>query len=202
MTRAGASASQWELALRRLLSQFWTRLFLSACIVMSLLPLPWVRELEINPLIVDELGAIVADARIVIDHGLPAGSDRYAHVAIHPYPAHLAQDWKMSDGRAVRVRPVRPEDGGMLQQFFDTMSAETRYFRFMEAIDELPASLIARFTQIDYDREMALIATSTADGVERQVGSARYTLAPDGEAVEFVPILAGLSAHLVSPGSR
>ncbi len=152
--------------------------------------LPWVRELEINPLIVDELGAIVADARIVIDHGLPAGSDRYAHVAIHPYPAHLAQDWKMSDGRAVRVRPVRPEDGGMLQQFFDTMSAETRYFRFMEAIDELPASLIARFTQIDYDREMALIATSTADGVERQVGSARYTLAPDGEAVEFALVVA------------
>ena len=151
--------------------------------------LPWVRELEINPLTVDEQGAIVADARIVIDHGLPAGSDRYAHMAIHPYPGHLIQDWKMPDGRSVRVRPVRPEDAELAQAFFDEMSPETRYFRFMERIDELPASLVDRFTQIDYDREMALIATSTVDGLERQIASARYTLAPDGESVEFALVV-------------
>ncbi|MDD3352704.1 GNAT family N-acetyltransferase [Zoogloea sp.] len=152
--------------------------------------LPWIREVEINPLIVDEAGAIAADARIRIDHGLPAGSDRYAHMAIHPYPAHLAQDWKMPDGRTVRVRPIRPEDAGLLQGFFDGMSPETRYYRFMESLQELPASLITRFTQIDYDREMALIAIASEGGAEYQVGSARYTLAPDGESVEFALVVA------------
>lgn len=151
--------------------------------------LPWLKTLEIDPLIVDEDGAIVADARMIIDQGLPAGSDRYAHMAIHPYPAHLEQDWKMPDGRIVRVRPIRPEDADLVQTFFDSLSPETRYFRFMEEIDSLPPSLIARFTQIDYDREMALMATTRDDGIERLLGGARYALAPDGEAVEFALVV-------------
>ncbi|MBN9694556.1 MAG: GNAT family N-acetyltransferase [Zoogloea sp.] len=151
--------------------------------------LPWLKTLEIDPLIVDEDGAIVADARMIIDQGLPAGSDRYAHMAIHPYPAHLEHDWKMPDGRIVRVRPIRPEDADLVQTFFDSLSPETRYFRFMEEIDSLPPSLIARFTQIDYDREMALMATTRDDGIERLLGGARYALAPDGEAVEFALVV-------------
>ncbi|MBS0512051.1 MAG: GNAT family N-acetyltransferase [Proteobacteria bacterium] len=151
--------------------------------------LPWVRELVIDPLIADEDGAIVADAHLVIDQGLPAGSDRYAHMAIHPYPGHLIQEWKMADGRIVRVRPVRPEDGALVQAFFDKLSPETRYFRFMEQLEELPPSLIDRFTQIDYDREMALLATTRTDGVETMIGSARYSLAPDGESVEFALVV-------------
>ncbi|MBS0543128.1 MAG: GNAT family N-acetyltransferase, partial [Proteobacteria bacterium] len=152
--------------------------------------LPWVRELVIDPLIADEDGAIVADAHLVIDQGLPAGSDRYAHMAIHPYPGHLIQEWKMADGRIVRVRPVRPEDATLVQAFFDKLSPETRYFRFMERLEELPPSLIDRFTQIDYDREMALLATTRADNVETMIGSARYSLAPDGESVEFALVVA------------
>ncbi|ATE61590.1 bifunctional acetate--CoA ligase family protein/GNAT family N-acetyltransferase [Thauera sinica] len=152
--------------------------------------LPWVCELVIDPLIADEDGAIVADARIVIDQGVPAGSDRYAHMAIHPYPGHLVRDWKMSDGRIVRARPVRPEDAALVQAFFDRLSPETRYFRFMERIDELPPGMIARFTQIDYDREMALVATTRAGDAETMIGSTRYSLAPDGESVEFALVVA------------
>jgi len=152
--------------------------------------LPWVRELVIDPLIADEDGAIVADAHMIVDQGLPAGSDRYAHMAIHPYPGHLIQEWKMADGRIVRVRPVRPEDGALMQAFFDRSSPETRYFRFMEQLDELPPSLIDRFTQIDYDREMALLAIARSDDVDTMIGSARYSLAPDGESVEFALVVA------------
>ena len=152
--------------------------------------LPWMREMVIDPLIADEDGAIVADAHIVIDQGLHAGGDRYAHMAIHPYPGHLIQEWKMADGRIVRVRPVRPEDAAAMQAFFDRLSPETRLFRFMEPLEELPPSLIDRFTQIDYDREMALIATTRSDDVEAMIGSARYSLAPDGESVEFALVVA------------
>ena len=149
------------------------------------------RELAIDPLFIDGDGAIAADARVVIDQGLPAGSDRYAHMAIHPYPLHLVQDWKVGDGRAVRTRPVRPEDANLVLGFFDGLSAETRFMRFMEELQELSPALVARFTQIDYDREMALIATTIDDaGAEHMVGSARYSLAADGESVEFALVVA------------
>jgi acetyltransferase len=78
--------------------------------------LPWLQELDLNPLIVDENGGIAADARIVIDYAAPSG-DRYAHMAIHPYPVHLIQDWELPDGRTVTIRPIRPEDAEREQQF-------------------------------------------------------------------------------------
>ncbi|HEX6735581.1 MAG TPA: GNAT family N-acetyltransferase [Azonexus sp.] len=146
--------------------------------------LPWVRELEINPLIVDEHGAIAADARIVIDHAGGAERGDFAHLAICPYPAQLIQHWQI-DGSTVVVRPVRPEDAPLEQAFVAAMSDESRFFRFMDSIRELPPTLLARFTQIDYSREMALLAVINEDGKERLVGSARYALSPDGEAVEF-----------------
>ena len=151
--------------------------------------LPWIRELELDPLLLSPDGATVADARITLDQGLPAGSDRYAHMAIHPYPAHLVQDWQLADRRNVRIRPIRPEDAEILHAFFHTLSPQTRYYRFMQEIDDMPASLIARFTQIDYDREMALVATIMQDGRDTMIGSARYALAPDGESVEFALVI-------------
>lgn len=146
--------------------------------------LPWVRELEINPLIVGENGAIAADARIVIDHAGGAENGDFSHLAICPYPSHLLQQWPIN-GNSVTVRPVRPEDAPLEQAFVTAMSEESRFFRFMDAIRELPPSLLARFTQIDYSREMALLAVINEDGKERLVGSARYALSPDGESVEF-----------------
>ncbi|HOW62930.1 MAG TPA: bifunctional acetate--CoA ligase family protein/GNAT family N-acetyltransferase [Candidatus Contendobacter sp.] len=147
--------------------------------------LPWIKELEINPLIADENGALATNARMVIDHTLGAGMARYAHMAIHPYPAHLCREWPMRDGTVITVRPVRPEDAALKQEFVTGLSAEARYFRFMDGTRELPPSLLARFTQVDYDREMVLLAIVHEEGRERQIGSARYTQTPDGESVEF-----------------
>lgn len=147
--------------------------------------LPWIRELEINPLIVDETGAVATDARIVIDQALGTGIDRYGHMAIHPYPAHLCQEWPMGDGTVIAVRPVRPEDAALEQEFVRSMSEESRRYRFMDSTHELPPNLIVRFTQVDYDREMALLAVINEDGREKEVGNARYAQTPDGESVEF-----------------
>ncbi|WP_300456313.1 bifunctional acetyl coenzyme A synthetase (ADP forming), alpha domain/GNAT family N-acetyltransferase [Accumulibacter sp.] len=156
------------------------------CISEMVCELPWLKELDLNPLIVDENGAIAADARIVIDHTLGNSDDRYAHMAIHPYPAHLTQVVQLPDGRSATIRPVRPEDAELEREFVKDMSEESRYFRFMEPIRELPSTMVVRFTQIDYDREMALVATIVGeDGVEKQIGNARYVLTPDGQSVEF-----------------
>ena len=91
----------------------------------------------------------------------------------------------MRDGTVITVRPVRPEDAALKQEFVNGLSEEARHFRFMDATRELPPSLIVRFTQVDYDREMVLLAIVYKEGKERQIGSARYTQTPDGESVEF-----------------
>ncbi|MGB8301014.1 MAG: GNAT family N-acetyltransferase, partial [Azonexus sp.] len=156
------------------------------CISEMVCELPWIQEMDLNPLIVDENGAIAADARIVIDHAGGASGDRYAHMAIYPYPVHLIQEWPMNDGKIVTIRPIRPEDAEMEQEFVKAMSDESRYYRFMDTLRELTQTMLVRFTQIDYDREMALVATVPgAEGKETQIGVARYVVNPDGESVEF-----------------
>jgi acetyltransferase len=156
------------------------------CISEMVCELPWIMEMDLNPLIVDENGAIAADARIVIDHAAGASGDRYAHMAIYPYPVHLIQEWQMNDGKVVTIRPIRPEDAELEQEFVKNMSDESRYYRFMDTLRELTQTMLVRFTQIDYDREMALVAMlADDDGKESQIGVARYVGNPDGESVEF-----------------
>lgn len=156
------------------------------CISEMVCELPWIQELDLNPLIVDEEGAIAADARIVIDHAVNSNGDRYSHMAIYPYPVHLIQEWQLNDGQVVTIRPIRPEDAEMEQSFVKAMTDESRYYRFMDTIRELTQTMLVRFTQIDYDREMALVATVPGeDGKDKQIGVARYVLNPDGETVEF-----------------
>jgi acetyltransferase len=165
--------------------------------------LPEVAELDINPLIVDEHGLAAVDARIVVDHP-PAAADRYAHMAIHPYPSHLVEDWPMADGYTLSIRPIRPEDAQIEQAFVRSLSDESRYFRFMQAVHELTPEMLVRFTQIDYDREMALIAVVELEpGVEKQVAVARYTANPDRRSCEFAIVVAdewqgrGIGTHLM-----
>ena len=119
--------------------------------------LPWLKEMDVNPLILDETGALAADARIIVEFRQPS-PDRYAHMAIAPYPTHLVSHWQFADGMDITIRPIRPEDAELDQRFIRGLSDESRYFRFMEAIHELPQTLLASLTQIDYGCEMALVA--------------------------------------------
>jgi acetyltransferase len=151
--------------------------------------LPWLREMDINPLIVDEEGAFAADARVVISPVSPTAG-RYGHMAIHPYPTHLVMDWQLGDGTAVTIRPIRPEDAELVQTFVRALSDESRYLRYMNAQRELTPAMTAHFTQIDYDREMALIAVAQLKGVETMVGVARYAINPDGISCEFALVVA------------
>jgi acetyltransferase len=146
--------------------------------------LPEIRELDINPLIVDEHGAVAVDARIVVDYPAPT-NERYAHMAIHPYPSHLVAAWQLPDGTNLTIRPIRPEDAEIEQAFVRGLSEESRYFRFVNSMLELSQAMLVRFTQIDYDREMALIAVLEEGQVETQVGVCRYIINTDGHSCEF-----------------
>lgn len=150
--------------------------------------LPWIKELDINPLLVDEQGALALDARIIISPQAPS-ADRYAHMAIHPYPAHLVTSWQLPNGTDVVIRPIRPEDAELTQDFVRNLSEETKYFRYMDAVRELSQAMLVRFTQIDYDREMALLAVTTVAGKEVELGVARFAINPDGHSCEFAVVV-------------
>lgn len=163
--------------------------------------IPEVREMDINPLILDEHGALAVDARIAVDYRAP-GPNRYAHMAIHPYPAQLVMSTQLPDGTDLTIRPIRPEDAQIEQEFVRALSPETKYFRFMQTMHELSHEELIRLTQIDYRREMALIATIRGpDGAEQEIGVARYAMNPDGESCEFALVVAD-AWHNRGIGSR
>ncbi len=151
--------------------------------------LRWLQELDINPLVADETGAIAVDARVVLRQTGPQRG-RYAHMAIHPYPSHLVTSWQPPGRPRVTLRPIRPEDAEMEQEFVSGLSPESRYFRFMGTMRELTPQMLVRFTQIDYDREMAFVATVAENGREIEIGVSRYIVNPDGESCEFAVVIA------------
>ena len=150
--------------------------------------LPWIQEMDINPLIIDDKGMVAVDARIMVDFPKPS-TDPYHHLAIHPYPVQLVKNVQLNDGTDIVIRPIRPEDAEIEAKFVRELSKEAKYFRFMNSIHELSQEMLVRFTQIDYHNEMALIAVQQLDDVEDQIGVARYTTNPDKTSCEFALVV-------------
>ena len=146
--------------------------------------IPEIVELDINPLLADARGAIVLDARMRLALADRSGStlDR---LAIRPYPRELEQSIPWEGGQLL-LRPVRPEDGPAHLRFFDALTPDDVRYRMFVRIRELNPSQLARFTQIDYDREMAFIATRTGpDGLPETLGVGRVVADPDNVSAEF-----------------
>jgi len=146
--------------------------------------LPEVMELDINPLIADNSRAIAVDARIIVNHHYVTERS-YSHTAIHPYPGHLKTSVLLAGGINCSIRPIRPEDAELEREFVENLSDSAKRYRFMNIFRKLPPEMLAKFTQIDYDREMALIAIVIASGEEKEIGVSRYTLTADGKSCEF-----------------
>lgn len=139
-------------------------------------------ELDINPLIVDEKGAIALDARIRVAAPRVTATER---LAIRPYPLELEERVRISD-REVLLRPIRPEDETLHGEFLGRVELNDLRLRFFHAVRHFPHSELARFTQIDYDREMAIIAVTPATGAaEETLGVVRAIADPDGARAEF-----------------
>ena len=173
----------WPAAARPALEETILRLSELVC------ELPWVAELDINPLVVDERGAMALDARLVV-RNISAAAQAYSHMAIHPYPSQLVAEHRLPDGTNVEIRPIRPEDAESERAFVNGLSERSRYLRFMYALKEITPQMVSRFTQIDYDREMALIALVDSGAAQRQIGVARYVVYPDGRGCEFAVVVA------------
>ncbi len=174
---------------------------------------PELAELDINPLLVDAQGVLAVDGRIRLH--LPGANP--APLAILPYPESLESDLPVG-GERLLMRPIRPEDGERLQAFYAGASARDLRLRFFMARREVPRSELARFSQIDYDREMTFVVVAPDSGADagRVLGEVRGACDPDNRVAEFGLMVAGdwqgrglgralltrLIAHLRSRGTR
>lgn len=150
---------------------------------------PEVASLAIASLFIGTGTALAGDARIALKPR-PRQLSRHDHLLIPPYPADLAEHWSTADGTPVLIRPIRPDDAGIERDFINGLSERARYFRFMQNLKAVPETLLARLTQIDYGREMALIAVVDTAGKEAEVGVARYITTIEGESCEFAVVVA------------
>ncbi|MEO1776568.1 MAG: bifunctional acetate--CoA ligase family protein/GNAT family N-acetyltransferase [Pseudomonadota bacterium] len=145
--------------------------------------LPMITELDINPLLADEHGAVALDARIVISRSRMDAPVPNPRLAIRPYPVELEGMLSLRDGSAVFCRPVKPEDAGLFEEFFASADPRDLRMRFFSTMRTVPPAMIASLTQIDYARAIAFMAIDPTDG--RMMGIGRLAIDANMERAEY-----------------
>jgi len=115
---------------------------------------------------------------------------------MQPYPGHLVKSMTLADGTPVTIRPIRPGDAKIEADFVRNLSNESRYFRFMDSLRELTPQMVSHFTQIDYDRHMALIVVTGTKGEQNEIAVARYVTTDCAVRCEFAIAVADAWQHM------
>ncbi|HVP92363.1 MAG TPA: bifunctional acetate--CoA ligase family protein/GNAT family N-acetyltransferase [Acidobacteriota bacterium] len=156
-----------------------------------LVDFPQLKEVDINPLFIDENEAFAFDARIVIDkQRVFQKFEPHQHLVISPYPKKYETFWKLRDGRTVLLRPIKPEDEPLWLEMFQNFSEESIRYRFFQIIKDTPHEVRVRYCNIDYDREMAIVAELDESGHRKILGVVRVGLEPDRKSGEIAFIVA------------
>jgi acetyltransferase len=150
---------------------------------------PEISEMDINPLAVSNGKACALDARIVIDKDALEYTSQYPHLVITPYPTRYVIPWSLSDGTEVILRPIRPEDEPLEREMLTTLSEETLRGRFFKVIKKITHEMLIRFCNIDYDREMAIVAETREGEKRRIIGIGRVIIEPDFRNGEFAVVV-------------
>ncbi len=151
---------------------------------------PEIKELDINPLVIDEKNAAAVDARIILDPvTIFQKSSPYDHLVIAPYPKKYIIPWILRDGTRVVLRPIKPEDETLFEEWFKSLSAETMRFRFLQIIKHISHETLTRYCNIDYGREIAIVAEVHKD-TKKIIGVARLVSEPGGKSGEFAVVVA------------
>ncbi len=156
-----------------------------------LVDFPQLKEVDINPLFINEKEAFALDARVVIDkERVFRKLEPHEHLVISPYPKKYETLWKLRDGRTVLLRPIKPEDEPLWLEMFQNFSEESIRYRFFQIIKDTPHEVRVRYCNIDYDREIAIVPELNEEGRRKILGVVRLSIEPDGKAGEIAFIVA------------
>lgn len=151
---------------------------------------PEIIELDINPLLVSQSGAIALDARIAVDISLLNKKIRpYEHLAMKPYPEEYIKEMKLPDGTDVLFRPIKPEDEPLWMELLGSCSRESIYSRFRYFFHWQSHEVATRYCYIDYDREIAIVAEIKEGENKKLIGVGRLIADPDHETVEYAILI-------------
>ncbi len=168
---------------------------------------PWIKEIDINPMLASPERLIALDARVVV-HDQSVSEKDLPKLPIRPYPTRYVSPWKMKNGDEVTIRPIRPEDEPMIIKFHESLSERTVYLRYLQALklsQRVAHGRLVRICFIDYDREMALVAErhDPATGGRRIIGVGRLRKLSGTKDGEFAVLVSddfqgsGLGTELV-----
>ena len=147
---------------------------------------PEIKEMDINPLLVDKKDVVAVDTRIMIDEAkIKTKIQAHEHIVVTPYPKKYTANWKLKNGIPIILRPIKPEDETLLDELFQSFSKETMRFRFFQIIKEMPHETLTRYCNIDYDREIAIVAEAKEGNERKIVGVARLIIQPGRKHGEF-----------------
>jgi acetyltransferase len=159
---------------------------------------PWIKEIDINPLLASSDRLLALDARVVI-YGLDKKEEDLPKAAIRPYPMQYVQSWKMKDGTPITVRPIRPEDEPSLITFHEKLSERTvlmRYFTPMGLGQRTAHERLTRICFVNYDRDMALVAERKANGTSEVLAVSRLTRLHGTDMAEATVVVLDEAQHM------
>ncbi|MBK8968819.1 MAG: GNAT family N-acetyltransferase [Lewinellaceae bacterium] len=138
-----------------------------------LMDFPEIREIDVNPFAMNPTGGIALDAEITLEQSPSLQRSPYEHLSIQPYPTQWVKTVELKNGQQVQLRPIRPEDEPLEAELVKNTSKESLYFRFFGFVPGIDHKMLARFTHIDYDREMAIVAVIEVDKKPEIIGVVR-----------------------------
>ena len=151
---------------------------------------PQIKEIDINPLLISEKEAIILDARIVINKDKVCKKfEPHEHMVISPYPKKYETLWLLKNGQEVLLRPIKPEDEPMWLEMFQSFSEESIRYRFFQMLKDTPHEVRVRYCNIDYDREVAIVAEIVENGKRKILGVSRISIEPDQKNSEMAFIV-------------
>jgi len=169
-----------------------------------LVDFPQIKEIDINPLLISDKEAVILDARIVIDKDKVCKKfEPHEHMVISPYPKKYEILWLLKNGQEVLLRPIKPEDEPMWLEWFQSLSEESIRYRFFQMLKDTPHEVRVRYCNIDYDREVAMVAEVVENGKRKILGVTRLSIESDGKHGEMAFIVSdywqglGLGTKLV-----
>jgi len=159
---------------------------------------PEIKEFDINPLVVDKDELIAVDARIIID----TEPNNQPHLIISPYPSKYQKNVTLKDGTEVILRPIKPEDEFLWLDMFKSFSQETIRYRFFRLIKDTPHKVRTRYCNIDYDREVGIVAEIKENGKRRLIGVSRIIVAPGHKDEAEFALVVSDKWHRIGLGSE